>query len=109
MPELRALKPKEAFEVVCAAKQIEREATFWDQMSARNVVWTFGLLTLLYVIVGVAVFSRYKDLFIASYILILPFIVVGGLFFRRRDQSRKLRPRIHEVLKARQASSTRGG
>jgi hypothetical protein len=106
MPELRALKPKEAFELVCAASWIEYEATFWNQMSVRNVVWTFGLLTLFYVILGVAVISRYRDLFIASYILILLFIVVGGIFFRRRDQSRRLRPRIHEVLKARQASAT---
>jgi hypothetical protein len=104
MPELKALKPKEAFEVVCAAMRIEYEATFWAQISARNVVWTFGLLALVYVIVGVAVLSRYQALFIASLILILPFAVVGGLFFRRKEQSRRLRPRIHEVLNARQAS-----
>jgi hypothetical protein len=102
IPELMALEPAEAMKIVNAAQQVEYDATFWDQMSTRNVIRSFYVILALILLITAITATGLAP--IARVLL-----GISALFIRpyahRRNMNR-LRPRIYEALKARQASST---
>ena len=97
MPELKTLAPKQAFEMVVQAQAAEQNANFWREMSTRSVLLGLSLAAFLVAIIVVLVVNDLSGLFI----LILPVLAVWAVASRRKDQSRRLRPRILALLKAR--------
>jgi Flp pilus assembly protein TadB len=104
MPELKALAPKEAYELLVQAYVAERDANFWREMSTRKVLWTLGLSVLLVVIIAGLVASGLQGILVLAVVLILPVFAVWATVSARKDQSRKLRPHILALLKARSSN-----
>lgn len=97
MPELRALAPKEAFELAAQAHFAEQHANFWRDTSTRRILFGLGIAAFVAAIIVVLVANNLLGLFI----LILPVFAVWAVVSGRKDQSKRLRPRILALLKAR--------
>ena len=102
IPELMALDPAEAMKVVNAAEQTDRDATFWDQMSTRSVLRALYVMIAMGLLITAVVWVGLGPLFRAL-------LAIAALFLKpyfHRKHMDRLRPRIDQALKARQALST---
>ena len=97
MPELRALAPKEAADLVAQAQVAEQQANFWRDTSTRGVLLGLGIAAFVVAIIVGLVANSLSGIFI----LILPAFAAWAVVSGRKDQSKRLRPRILALLKAR--------
>ena len=91
-----ALGPAEAMKIVTAAEQAERDETFWDRMSTRNAIGFFYGVLIVGVLIAAVVMTGLAP-------IVRALMVVAVLFTRpylHRKHMNRLRPRIHEALRA---------
>jgi uncharacterized membrane protein YdbT with pleckstrin-like domain len=100
MPELRMLTPKEAANLVAQAEIAELHANFWRETSTRSILLGLCIAAFVAAIIIILVVNNLAGLLV----LILPVFCVWAAMSGRNDQSRRLRPRILALLKARSSA-----
>lgn len=105
IPELMALDPAEAMKIVTAAEQAERDATFWDQTSTRNMVRFFYGVLIAAVLIAAVVMTGLGPIVRALMAIAVLFV---RPYMHRKNMSR-LRPRIYEALRTAPATPRTGG
>jgi hypothetical protein len=98
IPELMALEPKDAMQVVIDAKQAQMAADFGKPMRWKDLSEIAYVLAVFVLMIAASVSLGYPILVVLAGGSLLGFLIARG----RREYAIGLRPYIHTALKARQ-------